>query len=261
MRGKLLLWGALLLPVNSLATDIEREAEYARFVGEQLESGEVIRIDAENKKFLAIYTETPQPDNTNAAILLHDKDGYPDQKPLIHSLRTTLPHHQWATLSVQVPVREKGAHNNDYISLFPELISRLKAANEYLKDKKIENIVLIGHGLGALMALYGETKLKDQFKAIVAISLPVMDETIQLEYQTVELLKKIEIPVLDIYGGLDRPEIIITANKRRLAAKENKGYRQDRLEFEKTHSPDDEKLIVKRAYSWLRRQNYNNLEQ
>ncbi|MBS3955013.1 MAG: DUF3530 family protein [Methylomicrobium sp.] len=258
MRGKLLLLGALLLPVNSFATDIEREAEYARFIGEQLEIGEVIRLDAENKKFLAIYTETPQTDTLYAAILLHDKDGYPDQKPLIHSLRTTLPHHLWATLSLQTPVLEKGAQTIDYLSLFPELIARLKAANDYLKNKKIENVVLIGHGLGALMALYGKTQLKDQFKAVVAISLPVMDETIQSEYQAVELLKKTEVPILDLYGGLDRPEIITTANKRRLAAKENKGYRQDRLEFEKTDSPDDEKLIVKRVYSWLRRQNYEN---
>lgn len=259
MRGKLLLLGALLLPINSFATDIEREAEFARLIGEHPESGEVIRLDAENKKFLTIYTETPQPDTIYAAILLHDKDGYPDQKPLIHSLRTTLPRHQWATLSIQAPVREKGAQNSDYLSLFPELISRLKAANDYLKSRKIENVVLIGHGLGALMALYGETQLKDQFKAIVAISLPVMDEEIQSEYRTAELLKKIDVPVLDLYGGRDRPEIIITANKRLLAAKENKGYRQDRLEFEKTYAPDDEKLIVKRVYSWLRRQNYDTL--
>jgi predicted esterase len=261
MRGKLLLFGALLLPINSLATDIEREAEYARVIGEQLEIGEVIRLEAENKKFLAIYTETPQPNTQYAAILLHDKDGYPDQKPLIHSLRTTLPHHQWETLSIQTPVREKGAQAIDYLSLFPELVSRLKAANAYLKNKKIENVVLIGHGLGALMALYGQTQLKDQFKAVVAISLPVIDQPIQPEYQTVELLKKIEVPVLDLYGGLDRPEIMITANKRRLAAKENRGYRQDSLQFERTDSPDDEKLIVKRVYSWLRRQNYDDLEQ
>lgn len=256
MRGYLLLFCAFILPVHIFATDLEREADYAGVMDQPLEFGEAIRLETKGSKFLAVYTETPQTDNINAAIILHGKDSYPDQKPLIRALRTALPHHQWATLALQLPVRELGASHQDYLALLNELTARLNAANAFLKNNKFKNIVLIGHGLGALMALYSETQLKDQFKAIVAISLPVMNEEIKSDYRTLELLNKIKIPVLDLYGGLDRPEIVSTANKRRLAAKENKNYRQDRLEFEKTDWPGDEKLIVKRVYSWLRRQSF-----
>ncbi|MGR9116077.1 MAG: DUF3530 family protein [Gammaproteobacteria bacterium] len=244
--------GCLLVAVNTWATDIKRELEYSDQILKTLGIGQIVWLQAGSHQFLGIYTETEQTVHAGAAIILHDRGGQPDQKPLIHALRTELPKHQWATLSLQLPVREPGAGNEAYYELFPEVVLRIQAAIDYLKKSDIDNIVLVGYGLGGLMALYAESQLANPFKAVTAVSLPV-PETEKPMAQTLVFIERIEIPLLDIYGGLDIPEVTDTALKRRMAAKENQGYRQVKLNEVGYLFQHDEGLVVKRVYSWLRR--------
>ena len=242
----------ILAVMNARATDIKREMEYADEIIKTLTVGQSIQLGAGGHQFLGIYTETEQVAHDGVAIILHDKGGHPDQKPLIHALRTELPKHKWATLTLQMPLREPGIGSAEYYALFPEVVPRIRAAIDYLAQAEAGNLVLIGYGLGSLMALYTQNELPNQFKAVAAIGLPV-PETDSPMVRTLKFIERTKIPLLDIYGELDAPAVTGSALKRRLAAKENEAYRQMKINDEGHLYLHDEGLMVKRVYSWLRR--------
>lgn len=233
-----------------LAGDQKREAEFAADINKTLAMGKAVWLESEGKKFLGLYTEIEKVAGNGVVIILHDMDGHPNQQQLIYGLRVFLPEHNWATLSLQMPLREAGAEKEDYYALFPEAAARIQAGIDYLKANGATNIVVIGYGLGGLMGIYTLTEQTADVKALVTISLPV-PTTENKAAQTLEFIKKIKIPMLDIYGALDVSDVIESARERRLAAKENAGYRQVKINDEGHAYLHDEGLLVKRIYSWL----------
>lgn len=225
------------------ASDIVREADYAERITATLNTGEIVWLQANERKFLSIYTETEYPDIKEAAIILHDKGAHPDRKPLIHGLRTELPKHRWSTLALQMPLRESGAEAEDYFDLFVEATARLRAAVNFLEKKKYETIAIVGHGMGALMALQAQSALKDDIKALAMIDIPVTGNSAA---RIVEWIRRTELPVLDLLVGREMPNMDVGTAKRRLAAKDNMHYRQVSIDA-------DDTMMVKRVYSWLRR--------
>ena len=238
--------------MNVRATDIQRELEYADEIAKTVSVDQIVWLEADKHRFLGIYTEAEQAIHEGTAIILHDRGGYPDQKSLVYALRTELPQHQWATLALQMPLREPGAGNEAYYALFSEVVPRIRAAIDYLTQAEAGKVVLVGYGLGGLMALYAQDQLPNQFQAVVVISLPV-PEIADPSLQTLKLIERTSISLLDIYGEFDLPEVTDSAVKRRLAAKENQGYRQIEINAEDHLYRHDEGLVVKRVYSWLRR--------
>lgn len=242
---------ALLLPTLVYASDQKREQDYSDIIEKTLVIGELVRLQAGERKFPAIYTETDRPEQLGSAIILHDRNGYPDQQVIVHSLRTLLPKRHWASLSIQAPLREEGALEAEYYDLLPEARTRIKAAVKFLRDKnEEETVVVIGYGLGALMGLYGVEEIQEDIAAMAFISLPVPDSGNPYA-QTETLLKKIERPVLDIYAAGDLPAVVDSARKRRLAAKENGDYRQDRIDGADHTYRHHEGFLVQRVYGWL----------
>ncbi|MGZ5075479.1 MAG: DUF3530 family protein [Methylobacter sp.] len=240
----------LVLDNACLAGDEKREADFAERIGKTLSMGKAVWLDAEGKKFLGLYTETEKIFGHGVAIILHDMDGHPDQQQLIHELRTLLPEHHWATLSLQMPLRETGAEQDEYYALFPEAAARIFAGIDYVKGNGAGSVVVVGYGLGGLMGLYALTEKTADIKALVAISLPV-PAIENKAAQTLEFIKKVKIPVLDIYGSMDVPDVVENARERRLAAKDNAVYRQVKINDEGHAYLHDEGLLVKRIYSWL----------
>jgi len=225
------------------ATDVAREADYAERITKTLSVGEMVWLQANDRKFLSIYTETEYPGIKEAAIILHDKGAHPDRKPLIHGLRTELPKHRWSTLALQMPLRESGAEVEDYFDLFVEATARLRAALNFLEKKEYETIAIVGHGMGALMALQAYNDLQDDIKALAIIDIPATRNTAA---RTVEWIRRAELPLLDLLVSREIPNEVFSSAKRRLAAKDNTHYRQASIN-------DDEAMMVKRVYSWLRR--------
>lgn len=238
--------------VNSQASDEKREVDFADSIKKTLAMGKMVWLEAEGKKFLGLYTETEKTTSKGVVIILHDMGGHPDQQQLIYGLRTFLPEHNWTTLSLQMPLREIGVKKEEYYALFPEALARIKAGIKYAKDNGAENVVVAAYGLGGLMGVYALNEQLADIKALVTISLPVPETEIKTA-QTLEFIKKIKIPMLDIYGALDVPDVTESARDRRLAAKENNGYRQIKIDDEGHSYVHDEGLIVKRIYSWLGR--------
>ncbi len=250
MRRVIIFIFFLLLDSACFASDENREAEFADGIAKTLAIGKSVSLDVEGKKFLGLYTQTEKVTNKGTVILLHDLGGHPNQPSLIYGLRIFLPEHDWATLALQMPLREAGVGIDDYYGLFPEALARIKAGINYAKTNGAENIVVVGYGLGALMAVYAQSEQVSDIKALVAISLSV-PSTENKAARTLDFINKIKIPMLDIYGALDLPDVTESARNRRLSAKENTAYRQIKIDDEASTYLHDEGLLVKRIYSWL----------
>nr|WP_305910144.1 DUF3530 family protein [Methylomarinum sp. Ch1-1]MDP4519568.1 DUF3530 family protein [Methylomarinum sp. Ch1-1] len=218
-----------------------------------LNKGEVVWLQAQQRPFLAIHTESVDIDTRGAAIILHDRAAYPDQQVVVHALRTILPEHRWSTLALQMPIREMGASAQDYYPLFPEAKARIEAAVDFLDKTEVGNIVVVGYGMGALMGLYSIDKnLDNTLGGLVTISLPVSEGT-DRRPQFLARLAKIRLPLLDIYAEHDLPAVVNGARKRQLAANKNPAYRQDEISATDHLYRHNEALLVKRVYSWLSR--------
>lgn len=241
---------AYLLGSVCWASDEKREADFADGIGKTLTVGKTVWLESEGRKFLGLYTETEKVSGNGAAIILHDIDGHPDQQQLVNRLRVLLPEHNWSTLSLQMPLREAGAEQEEYYALLPEAAARIQAGISYVNGNGATNVVVIGYGIGGLMGIYALSERGANIKALVAISLPV-PATDNKMAQTLDFIKKIKIPMLDIYGSLDIADVAGSARERRLAAKENSGYRQVKIDDEGHAYLHDEGLLVKRVYSWL----------
>ncbi len=231
-----------------------REMNYAENISASNPAGEIVWLKAKNSEFLSLFIETEKIENLGTVIILHSMEGHPDQKKLISPIRTFLPEHNWATFSLQMPVLEIGAKRQDYFSLFDDANVRIQAAVDFLLAAKVKNIVLVGYGLGGMMAVnYLQEKPESQdIKALITISLAV-PETDQKQAQILNFIKVIKQPFLDVFAEFDLPDVTATARKRKLAGKANLAYRQFQVEGEGYLFQHDEGLVVKRIYSWINR--------
>ncbi|MCF7970781.1 MAG: alpha/beta hydrolase family protein [Methylococcaceae bacterium] len=239
------------ISLNLYATDTGREAQYASEIAVGIAKSEVVWLGESNNRFLALYSESEKSDFNRTVILLPQMGSHPDTDPLIYALRRELTKHNWATLALQMPLREAGAAEADYFPLLPEAKQRIAEAVRHSAANGAQSIVVVGHQLGALMALYGQAnEPMQEIKAVVTIGLNV-PETNSKNAQTIELIKQVKIPFLDIYGAQDRKDIVASARERRIAARENKQYRQFQLNRASSPYWNDQDLVVKRIYGWL----------
>lgn len=244
------VWCFWLIGCAVYASDQQRELEYAASIENSSPVGRVVWLEAKQQKFLALFTESEKTRNQQAAIILHDLGEHPDNQVVVHGLRTEMPRHNWASLSIQLPLREVGALANDYYGLFDEAHGRILAAVKYLQDQGAQQIALVGYGTGAAMAAYSLSLKPEGLLGLAAISLPMTDSPIP-QAQTGEFIRKIALPMLDIYAEFDLPDVADTARQRRMLAKDNPGYRQAKLNGEDHHFQQDPALLVKQVYSWL----------
>lgn len=251
----------LCTALTCIAGDDRREAQIAQEVQKTLDVGHAIWLDATGKKFLGLHTDTTKNPRAGMIILLHDMGGNPNQQAVIKNLRTFFPEHHWATLSIQLPIREVSAPVQDYYSLFPEAKTRVLEAIKFAKAQKSERVVVIGYGLGGLTASYALSDLKTHdVDALVTISLPV-PETNELNAQTLQIIPKLTLPMLDIYGENDEPNVVKNARDKKVAGKINPYYRQAKIDNEGHLFLHDDGILVKRIYSWLGSEELKKLAQ
>ncbi len=247
-----LLFGCSLTVIaDSMDRDWEQRA--AKKLAENVKGSENLWLEARGKDFLALYTSQPDEDVHGAVILLHAMGGHADWPQTISPLRTRLPEHGWATLSVQLPVLAPENQIEDYGSTLKQAADRIRAAVRFLRERKFLNIAVIGHSFGAATALaYLEKEKKQQVVAFVALGLqeyPFVKPAIDI----LGLIEKTKIPVLDLYGGRDLRNVINQAPDRRLAAKKgnNRQYTQLEVEGADHYFNKMEDLLVKRISGWL----------
>jgi pimeloyl-ACP methyl ester carboxylesterase len=250
----------LLIVQLVYATDEEKEKRWATQISDSLLTGDAVELPRKSGKFLAIYAENQRSKAYGAVILIHGMGAHPDWPEVIHPLRTELPEYGWSTLSIQMPVLDNDKKVHDYIPLMDEVAERIDAAIKFLEQKKIYNIVIMGHSLGTTMsAHYLANTPRSKLRAYVGISMVDIGSTMKkentLSIGNIKALEIIKIPVLDIYGSEDSASVITTTRARKTAAAKNNNtrYRQVVIEGADHFYHGYETPLVKRIRSWLSR--------
>jgi pimeloyl-ACP methyl ester carboxylesterase len=252
------LWGLLglltLISTFAFAGNLAREQR----ISEQLDNpaliGQALWLDAGPVRFLAILEASRGVQRNGGVILLHDAGENADWQQVIAPLRHHLAAKGWDTLSLQMPLAEVPLEPAAMKALLVEAQPRIQAAIGSLGGRGIDNLVLIGHGLGARMALnYLAGKPSPSVHAFVAIGLPMAGE--KTDDPVIAAIGKLALPTLDLYGSRDLPAVVDSASARRGAAQraQIKGYRQDRIEGADHDFEGLQARLQRHVEAWLHR--------
>ncbi|MCG6869218.1 MAG: alpha/beta hydrolase family protein [Gammaproteobacteria bacterium] len=198
----------------SYASDAAKEKRWSDQIVDALMDGEAEYLKAGDQEFLAIYTEAADSPPKGGVILMHGIGVHPDWPQIVGPLRTGLPQRGWATLSLQMPILPNEADVSDYLPLMDEVAPRIDAGVAFLKAQGIDDIVLVGHSLGASMALRYLEQPRDAIQGLVVIGLAKDGEL-----NPAVTLEVVSTPVLDLYGSEDQKDTLETAPERKAAAK------------------------------------------
>jgi alpha/beta superfamily hydrolase len=187
------------------ASDYMREKEWADEIVPGIVVGEPIMLKQANQhEFLALYT--PAKDPRLAVIDVHGLGVHPDWG-LIGVLRSALADQGYTTLSLQMPVLKNGATETDYEPTFPEAKERLKLAVDFLLAKGYERIAIVSHSMGSWMSYVYLTDKPD----------PAVRIWVTLGMSANVDFGKLKLPVFDLYGGNDLPQVKVNAAIRKKA--------------------------------------------
>lgn len=245
------LTGLACIP-TVLASDTAKEKRWSAQIVDSLMVGDAVMLNDGKSEFLALYTETTADKKMGAAIIMHGIGVHPNWQDVIFPLRTELPERGWSTLSIQMPILKNEATLKDYLPLMDGVAPRINAAIKYLQKNNQNNIVLIGHSLGATMGtIYMSEAPASAIRAYVAIGMSHSD--LDPRVDTVKNLAKVNsIPVLDLYGSQDLEAVVYFAGQRADESKRsNKKYQQKKIEGANHFFVGMNEVLVKTVYSWL----------
>lgn len=186
------------------AADYAREKRWADEITPAILVGDPRELTLANgRRFLALYAS---PGGARAAlVVVHGSGVHPDWG-LINTLRSRLPDHGYATLSVQMPVLAADARPEQYPPTFPEAIERIAAAVAFLRAQGHVRIAIVAHSLGAKMSL--EYLLSRPDHGIAAFA------SLAINGGELAAPERLRLPVLDLYGERDFPQVLALAGKR-----------------------------------------------
>lgn len=235
---------------NAQASDLAKEKRWADQIVDAILDGEAVWLNDGTSEFLGIYTEAEE-DQGRAVIVMHGTGIHPDWQQVVQPLRVGLIEHNWNTLSIQMPILPNEAEYAEYAPLYDEVAPRINAAIDYLKKNGSKEIVLIGHSQGAAMSAHYLSTTKRSVNGFVAIGMPSFANDVRMD--SIHSLKKITVPVLDIYGDQDLEEILISVDARAGAAKlaGNKHYTQVKVAGSNHFFDGTEDELVEAVADWL----------
>ncbi len=208
---------ALLIAYNAIAApDYAREKRWADEITPTLVVGDPVYLAQKSgHKFLALYTEAPK---ARAAVIVVHGVGLNPDWAMIGALRSALPDYGYTTLSIQMPVLAADAKGEEYPALFADAAERLTAAVTFLKAKGQTKIALASHSMGARMSNY----------FLVANPAHGLAAWIAIGISSGEFADtgKLNLPVLDIYGERDFPQVLQKADARAAVLAKLKGSAQ-----------------------------------
>ncbi len=195
-----------------VATDIEREERLAQEFEANLFDGDVIYLSDGNQDFVSAYMEAE--DSRGSVLLLHGRGFHPDWQDVVGPVRVSLAENGWTTLSIQMPVLEKGRKYYDYVKLFPESYKRIESAIQYLRENTKGPIVLLAHSCGAHMAMNWIDETGDALiDAYIGVGMGATDYKQDLIRPFP--LDKMSVPILDILGTKEYPRVLALAEHRK----------------------------------------------
>lgn len=206
----------------SVAAPVDKEAEAEQLIAtalrEKIKDGEALTLKVKDKEVLALFKPQTRGQALGGVLLLHDLNGHPDWPGVIHTLRRQLPDAGWHTLSLQLP---HAASAQLTVEQLDAIRPRIAAALAELEKRGIRNTVLVGHGQGALAAIdYLANNITPSVRGLVVISLNGT-ENAEPRLDGAAGLARISVPILDIYGDRDKPEVVESAKRRYDLARRN----------------------------------------
>lgn len=208
----------LLISCSASAANVNGDTEQG--LTEQLtrllSQGTAVSLQVGDHNAFAIFSETITGSTQGGIIMLHDNGAHADWPAVIAPLRKGLPQFGWSTLSLQLP---QVTDQPGYSAALDEIFPRIKAAVAFLQAKGIDNIVIIGDGMGAIAAAaYAASVDSAQVKAFVGVNVGVFKDA-DAKVNTLTLIEKITMPMLDIFGTNARLAVVNSAQARATAAK------------------------------------------
>lgn len=249
----LLLAGSLSSQAAAQTTsDLNREKSWADQVVDTVVVGDPVWLSARRIKFLALYASPAAKSESRGVILIHGRGVHPAWG-FIDNLRADITEAGFHTLSLQMPILEANAPFGVYGKTFPEAFERIDSGIQYLKQRGVNQVVLVGHSSGAMTAVaYMAKQPQSPITGIVAIGLSTFASGPDT-MQPVVMLKSVRVPVLDIFGTNDLDEVLTYAGKRQAAAQQagNKGYRAVRVPAADHFFTGQYESLIKHILNWL----------
>ena len=228
MISKPIVWIALLaLTTPLLASDLEKEERWREQVEDSIMDGESVDLVVEGRNVFAIYTEAEE-GSDKGLIVVHGMGIHPNWQQVVQPIRVEMAGHGWNTLALQMPILHNEAEYEEYVALYPEVPPRLRAAEAFLKEKGIQTMVIAAHSQGATMASYYFSRHASNVKGLIAIGMGATQNDSHVN--SAESLKRITVPVLDLYGDDDLPGVLETVDVRKAGAANNARYSQQVIE-------------------------------
>ena len=233
--------GLLLLvstPVFAVS-DYAREKKWADEITPGIVVGDPVYLEQPNgHKFLCLYTEAA--DAKMGVVVAHGLGIHPDWG-MIGTLRRDLPDHGYTTLSIQMPILAVDAKAEAYPPTFPEAVERLKLAVAYLKAKGYKRIAIVSHSMGMRMSYAYMKSNPPDVSAWAALGMP--DPAISYA--------GIKVPVLDLDGANDLPQVLAGAAKRKASLQGKPGSKQILIPNSDHFYTDHEDAMVKAVTEFL----------
>lgn len=226
------------------APDYPREKKWADEITPGIIVGDPVTLEQKNRhKFLGIYTEAANA--KMGVVVVHGIGIHPDWN-MIGTLRQRLPDHGYATLSIQMPILAVDAKPEAYTAHFPEAVERLALAVDFLKRKGHRRVALVTHSMGARMAQPYMARNPAGVSAWAALGMPAVIGTgAAITYDG------ILVPVLDLYGANDLPQVLAGAAERKASLKGKAASRQQVIPHTDHFFIDHEKEMVKAVTDFL----------
>ena len=227
MRSLTSAWIILLmLAAPVAASDLEKEQRWREQVEDSIMDGEAVDLVVEGQEVFAIYMEA-EDGSDKGMIVVHGTGIHPNWQQVVQPIRVEMTAHGWNTLSIQMPILHNEAQYEEYVALYPEVLPRLRAAEAFLKDRGIQTLLIAAHSQGATMSSYYLSRHPSDVKGLIAIGMGATQKDSYVN--SAQSLKKITIPVLDLYGDEDLPGVLDTVDARTESSTHNAQYSQQMI--------------------------------
>ena len=233
-------------------SDTAKEQRWSEQIIDTLFDGDVVWLDTDDHTFLGIEMEADNNITSKAVIVVHGIGIHPNWEQVVRPLRVELPQYGWQTLSIQMPILPNDAEAENYLPLFEELPDRFNAAVDYLNKKGIFEIVIVAHSMGATMtSQYLADHVDSPIKAAVLIGMDLNFDSEKVNRHS--NLSSIQIPLLDLYGSEDLPNVIGNAalRKNTAAAGGNTQYEQIVADGANHFFDEKEDFLIETVNNWL----------
>ncbi|MBL4608707.1 MAG: DUF3530 family protein [Pseudomonadales bacterium] len=246
-------------PIVSAETPLQtipsEEFRFAALVKKLNKDSQALWLVSGEERFLALYKPANGANEQGAALIISDNGHHPDWPGPVRDLRNSLPLHEWATLSLALPLQSADKNTADS-ALFssletnPKLTLRLQSAMTHMQGLGLYNIVVIAVGNAAPLTALSLIELPESsyagFIALAPWSINDKTQAIMAESFT-------DLPsgVLELVPAL-WPKAGLVQRKGLAEKKQHPNYSQVKLLGDIKHFKDSPQLLP-RIRGWLKR--------